>query len=188
MAGFTTSPNNQVAFQDTGQEPVGRILSWQAWSADPSPLGGPEKTVVVRSDDNGGTIPLGQGGCGTWSPILDGSSNGATSGGDNCFIDDVSAGAGIQNDGGTAWLVDATGWPSISSGLAPGSLWNDGGTIAIIPGGIPDPAPAPLYFGNISAAKMLLVNGANFAFSPVGLRIGQYWNDGGSLSITLPPN
>jgi hypothetical protein len=43
----------------------------------------PETTIVLRTDDNGGVIPVGQGGCGQWSVILDGSSNGACSGGDN---------------------------------------------------------------------------------------------------------
>ena len=91
MNGFTVSPNNVPAFVDTSMGASGRIASWMAWTADPSPLQGPEATVIMREDDNGagsgGTpVPLGQGGCGQWGAILDGSSNGATSGGDNCFF------------------------------------------------------------------------------------------------------
>jgi hypothetical protein len=77
------------AFQDTGQGASGRIAFWAAWTADPNPLPGPEQTNIWRSDDNMGIgvrVPLGIGGCGSWSPFLDGFSNGATSGGDNCFF------------------------------------------------------------------------------------------------------
>ena len=47
--------------------------------------------MILRQQDNGvlthdTPVPLGQGGCGSWAPILDGSSNGATSGGDDAFF------------------------------------------------------------------------------------------------------
>lgn len=92
MPSFTFPPSeNSPVFVDTGMGAAGRIASWSAWVADPSPLQGPEKTRIWRMDDNMGIgvrVPLGQGGCGSWSPILDGFSNGATSGGDNAFYVD----------------------------------------------------------------------------------------------------
>lgn len=81
MPGFSLVPGSTV-FQDTGQGASDRLSSWWAWIADPSPMTTPETTNILRQDDNGGTVPLGQGGVGSWSPILDGSSNGSTSGGD----------------------------------------------------------------------------------------------------------
>ncbi len=128
MPGFSMAAGSNITprFQDTGQGASGRLASWMAWTADPSPLIGPETTRIVRMDDNGtltydprpipiylqddfGTyivddfgnkilvgeqasrlpVPLGTGGCGTWAPILDGFSNGATSGGDNAFYTDA---------------------------------------------------------------------------------------------------
>lgn len=82
MPGFSIasgSPN----YQDTGQGASDRLASWLAWGADPSPMVEAGASNILRQDDNGGVTPLGQGGCGSWAPILDGSSNGSTSGGDN---------------------------------------------------------------------------------------------------------
>lgn len=97
MPGFSFPPNdNKIgAWQDTGQGASGRLASWQAWTADPSPLAGPGQTIIMREDNNGALVPgatpapLGQGGVGQWAPMLDGSSTGATSGGDNAFLQDV---------------------------------------------------------------------------------------------------
>lgn len=93
MAGFSVV-QSPARYVDTGQGAAGRLASWTAWTADPSPLIGPETTRIIRMDDNGvlvgpPVVPFGNGGCGTWGPILDGSSNGATSGGDNCFYNDI---------------------------------------------------------------------------------------------------
>lgn len=85
MPGFQVL-GNQSAFQDTGQGASDRLASFGAWTADPAVMIAPETSNILRQDDNGGVIPLGQGGCGSWAPILDGSSNGATSGGDNPFF------------------------------------------------------------------------------------------------------
>lgn len=85
MPGFTVGGGGP-AFMDTGQGASDRAASWGAWTADPSPMVDPESSNILRQDDNGGVVPLGQGGCGSWGPVLDGSSNGATSGGDNPFF------------------------------------------------------------------------------------------------------
>lgn len=98
MGGFSVSQGRPV-FVDTGQGASGRIASWAAWTADPTPLVGPEDTRLIRTDDNGvlagdPPLPLGTGGVGTWQPILDGASNnvsgdGAISGGQGCFYNDI---------------------------------------------------------------------------------------------------
>lgn len=84
MPGFTVAGSTPV-YQDSGQGASDRLASWWAWVADPSPMVSPETSIILRQDDNGGTVPLGQGGVGSWAPLLDGSSNGATSGGDYPF-------------------------------------------------------------------------------------------------------
>lgn len=100
MAGFTIPPS-PPAYQDSGQGASDRIASWMAWTADPNPLPAPCQTVIIREDNNGAMVPggaapeggpplpVGTGGCGQWRPMLDGSSTGATSGGDNAFLADV---------------------------------------------------------------------------------------------------
>ena len=78
IKGFEPVPMSNGAipmFQDNGQGAVGRLRSWQAWAADPSPATAPQTTVLVRDDG--------------YEPMLDGSSTGATSGGDNAFLNDV---------------------------------------------------------------------------------------------------
>lgn len=51
--------------------------------------GNGQPIILSVPDSTQPSIPVGQGGCGTWAPVLDGFSNGATSGGDNCFYDNV---------------------------------------------------------------------------------------------------
>lgn len=85
MPGFFVG-GGSPCFQDTGQGASDRLASWLAWGADPSPMVESLASNILRQDDNGGTVPLGQGGAGSWAPVLDGSSNGATSGGDNPFF------------------------------------------------------------------------------------------------------
>lgn len=84
MPGFQVAGATPV-YMDTGQGASDRLASWMAWTADPSPMVEGGTSIILRQDDNGGTVPLGQGGVGSWGPVLDGSSNGSTSGGDDCF-------------------------------------------------------------------------------------------------------
>ncbi len=98
MAGFSVAQGSP-RWQDTGQGAAGRLASWSAWTADPTPLFGPETTRIFRTDDNGvlagdPPVPLGTGGCGAWEPFLDGAANyptgdGAVSGGQGCFYSNV---------------------------------------------------------------------------------------------------
>lgn len=88
MPGFSVASGSPV-FCDTGQGASDRLASWMAWSADPCPMVEGGSSVILRQDNNGGSAPVGQGGVGSWAPVLDGSSTGSTSGGDNCFYVNV---------------------------------------------------------------------------------------------------
>jgi hypothetical protein len=68
---FPLSNNNLPLYQDTGQGAAGRLASWVAWIADPSPMLASQTTVLIRDDG--------------FDPVLDDTSTGATSGGDQAF-------------------------------------------------------------------------------------------------------
>lgn len=114
MGGFSFPPgdNKIAAFVDTGQGASGRLASWGAWTADPAPLNGGGSTIIMREDNNGALqdgvtpLPLGMGGVGQWGPILDGFSNGATSGGDNPFLLVPPAQPDLTDDFGTFFTFD----------------------------------------------------------------------------------
>lgn len=114
MGGFSFPPgdNKIPAFVDRGQGASDRLASWGAWTADPNPLNGGGSTIIMREDNNGALqdgvtpLPLGQGGVGQWGPILDGSSTGATSGGDNPFLLVAPEIAQLTDDFGTFFTFD----------------------------------------------------------------------------------
>lgn len=85
MPGFQVGGGGPC-YQDTGQGASDRLASWDGFNGDPNPMITPATSNILRQDDNGGTIPLGQGGCGSWAPVLDGSSTGSTTGGDEPFF------------------------------------------------------------------------------------------------------
>ncbi len=102
-------------------------------------------------------------------------------------------GANLYNDGGLLAVVSPpAGYPLAPDGLAPGALWNNdlaatpsngGGAISIVPGVTPNPAAAPVYFGQITAANLLILGGGNLPLTNPGPGTMQLWNDGGMVAI-----
>lgn len=82
MPGFVVGGGGP-AFMDSGQGASDRLASWLGFTIDPSPMVTSGTTNILRQDDNYGEIPLGQGGCGSWAPILGDAATGATSGGND---------------------------------------------------------------------------------------------------------
>lgn len=90
---------------------------------------------------------------------------------------------GLGDDGGVLAVVDVT-WPTTPGG-APGSVWNNGGVVSVIPGITPDPSAPPIYFGGISSLQLLLIGGGNLPLSPPIPPSGtlQLYNNGGVVCI-----
>lgn len=92
------SDNTIGCFQDMGQGASSRLASWQAFTADPSPMLAPQTTAIVRGED--------------FTPMLDGISQGpnggAMCGGDNAFLIDSQTGL-LDNFG--ALITDNFGNP-----------------------------------------------------------------------------
>jgi hypothetical protein len=89
----------------------------------------------------------------------------------------------LSSNGGLLQVASAAGWPTNPVSLPAGSIWNDGGVAAVVPGITPNPAAPPVYFINISAAQLLVLGGGNLPLSNPGVGSGQLWNNGGAISI-----
>ena len=74
------------------------------------------------------------------------------------------------------------GYPSSPLGLLPGSLWNNNGSVSVVPTTTPNPGAPPVYFGQITAAELLALTGANLLLTNPS-NLGQLWNNNGTVSI-----
>lgn len=87
------------------------------------------------------------------------------------------------NDGGVLWMTAPSNYPTSQLGLAAGSVWYNGGTVAVVPGVTPNPAAPPVYFGSITAAGLLALGGGDLPLTNPGVGTLQLWNNGGVVSI-----
>lgn len=90
---------------------------------------------------------------------------------------------GLVNDGGVLQLDDTTGYPTDPTGLLPGVVWNNGLTVAVVPGATPNPAIPDFFFGAVSAAELLFYGGSNLPTSPPTVGSLQLWNNGGVVCV-----
>lgn len=90
----------------------------------------------------------------------------------------------FTNDGGVLVLAVANSYPTSPVGLKPGAVWNNGGTIGVISGVIPDPAAPPMYFGGeIDAAQLLQYGGGSLPLTNPNVTT-QLWNNGGVICVS----
>ncbi|HEX7911802.1 MAG TPA: hypothetical protein VF534_27425 [Paraburkholderia sp.] len=85
------------------------------------------------------------------------------------------------NDGGVLWMTSALNYPTSPTGLSAGSVWYDGGTVAVVPGG--SGSGAPVYFGSITAAALLSLGGGGLPTSNPH-NVNQLWNNTGLICIS----
>jgi len=89
----------------------------------------------------------------------------------------------LTNNGGLLQVASGAAWPSSPTSLPAGSIWNDGGVAAIVPGITPNPAAPPVFFSTISSASLLLLGGGNLPLTNPNAP-GQLWNNGGVICIS----
>lgn len=89
----------------------------------------------------------------------------------------------LSNDGGVLQVNSAAGWPISPVSLPAGSIWDDGGVAAVVPGVTPNPSAPAVYFTAIAAAQLLALGGGNLPLSNPGSGSGQLWNNGGVICI-----
>jgi hypothetical protein len=95
------------------------------------------------------------------------------------LLDSPQVAPAFVNDGGVLTLTGSLGWPILESS-GPG-LWSNGLVASVGPGARPNPAAAPIVFGQLAPWELLLTGGNNLPFTspPVGSRI--LWNPGGVM-------
>lgn len=90
--------------------------------------------------------------------------------------------ASLINDGGVLILAPTVTLPPTSGGL-PGSVWSNGGVVSVVPGVTPDPSAPPVFFGDITAAQLIVLGGGNFPITQPTPGSLQFWNAGGEVQI-----
>lgn len=91
------------------------------------------------------------------------------------------------NDGGVLAFTsadEAEGWPASAAGLHAGAFWNNGLTIAVVPGITPNPKALSVYYGSISASALLGLGGGNLPIGPQATGSGILYNLGGMVGIS----
>lgn len=92
------------------------------------------------------------------------------------------AAEGLINDNGVLQLTNTALWPTSDAALPAGAVWNDGLTIAVVPGLVLS-AP-PVFFGVISSIQLLLLGGAGLPLSDPGV-LNQLWNNNGLVCVSF---
>lgn len=91
---------------------------------------------------------------------------------------------GLLNNSGFLQLTASLGYPASPSGLAAGQVWSDSAFVGIVAGITPNPAAAPVFFGSITAAGLLLLGGGNLPLTDPHV-LNQVWNNGGFGCVSL---
>jgi hypothetical protein len=155
------------AFNDNTLGPVDRLRSWTGFTYDPDPLPVAGIPGTMLRMENGNLF------YGAWGNTLD----------DWPVILNFNIGdTGLANDGGVLTLTRPA-WSPTQAGLAPGAMWSNGGVCSVVPGVVPDPNAAPVFFGEITEAGLLLLGGGNLPTSSPPVGSSQLWNSGGEVWV-----
>ena len=97
----------------------------------------------------------------------------------------ASPGYGLINDGTFLMLTDATGWPTTSLFLPPGSFFSNGLFVCVVPGYALASPFFPIVFGLINATTLLNMGGSPLSLPTVQPPSGTLilWNNGGFVCI-----
>lgn len=87
------------------------------------------------------------------------------------------------NDGGVLARLGSYGYPTSPVSLPDGAVWDNGTTVGVVPGVIPDPSAPPVFFGIVTAAQLLALGGGNLPLTNPGSGSSRLWNDGGCVAV-----
>ena len=95
----------------------------------------------------------------------------------------ISASTNLVNSSGVLHVMPATGYPTSPSGLVFGAVWSNSGVVTVVPGVTPNPSAAPVYFGAISSAQLLVLGGGNLPTTAPTSGSLQLWNNSGVVNV-----
>jgi hypothetical protein len=90
----------------------------------------------------------------------------------------------VVNNALTLVQVEPT-WPTSPTGLPKGAVYRGGAsglTVMVVPGVLPNPAAAPLYYTTTTPAQLLALGGGNLPLTNPGAA-DQLWNNGGIVVV-----
>lgn len=85
----------------------------------------------------------------------------------------------LLNDGGVLRLENPAAWPVTIGAASPGGMWSNGGECSV-KGGFTPILQAPIFFGAITAAQLLLIEGVGLPITRPTIGSGILWNPGGA--------
>jgi hypothetical protein len=95
----------------------------------------------------------------------------------------LTASSNLQNVSGALNVSPATGYPTSSSGLPEGSIWDNAGAVNVVPGVTPNPSAMPVYFGTVSSLDLLELGGGNLPLTaPISGSL-QLWNNSNAVEV-----
>ena len=77
----------------------------------------------------------------------------------------------------------SSAWPTSTTGLSAGDLWDNAGVVSVYGTTTPSPTAPAVYFNGITSASLLALGGANLPLTNPGVGTGQLWNNGGPVNI-----
>ena len=95
----------------------------------------------------------------------------------------VNGGTGLGNNSGVLQVLNATGWPTSSTGLAAGALWTASGGADVKPGATPNPTAPPVIYGYTTSGALLALGGGNLPTSDPA-NLDQLWNNAGIVCVS----
>jgi hypothetical protein len=101
----------------------------------------------------------------------------------NVLVVNNAGSTGLNNNSGVLDVTDATGWPTSSSGLSAGAVWNNTGVVNVVSGSSPDPTAPAVIYGVITAGQLLSLGGENLPTSDPHV-LNQIWNNAGVANVS----
>jgi uncharacterized protein YmfQ (DUF2313 family) len=92
---------------------------------------------------------------------------------------------GMWSNGGVLTLYPntATGWPTSPDGLAAGALWNNGLSMAVVPGAVRSLTAAAIVLGDMTSTEFLATGGGNLPLASPSVGSSELWNNGGLVCV-----
>ncbi len=90
----------------------------------------------------------------------------------------------LTNASGVLNVSAPADYPTSAVGLNPGDIWSNSDVISVVPGLIPDPAAAPVYFPGVTDVALLAIGGGNLPLAAGAAGSGLLWNNNNVVNVS----